>query len=179
MRAARPAWTVRPKGERDAAAVAELLAEIAREGGLIATEWPFDLEARAAAMRDALLLRRCVGWVALEGRTLIADLTVTEIEADEPELGMMVEARLRGRGIGRALLRQALAWAHGNGKLALRLRVFPDNVRALALYRSSGFVEVELQSSVIPSRSGAARDALVMRCPTIAGPRDARARGRW
>src|ERR1700716_4620231 len=69
-------WTVRPMGERDAAAVVELLAQIAREGSYIATEWPFDQAARTRTIRDALLLRRSVGWIAVDGRELIGELTV-------------------------------------------------------------------------------------------------------
>jgi len=83
----------------------------------------------------------------------------------EPEIGMMVAARHRGQGIGRALLAHAIAWAHANGKPALGLRVFPDNERAHALYRKNGFVEVELQPAAIQRRDGTARDAIAMRRP--------------
>jgi RimJ/RimL family protein N-acetyltransferase len=162
----RAAWAIRPKGERDAHAVAALLAEIAREGTWIATEWPFDVAERAREMRDALLRRWCVGWVATDGRDLVGDLTVFDVERDDPELGMIVAATHRRRGIGRALLACAIDWAHANGKSALRLRVFPDNEPARALYRASGFVDAELQRGAIPRRKGSARDAIVMRRPT-------------
>jgi RimJ/RimL family protein N-acetyltransferase len=161
----RPAWTIRPKGERDADAVVALLAEIAREGNFFATEWPFDVEERARLMRDALLSRRSVGWIALDGREIVGDLTVIDVLQAEPEIGMMVAAANRGRGIGGALLAYAVAWASANGKPALTLRVFPDNERAYALYRANGFVEVELQPAAIPRRDGSARDAIVMRRP--------------
>jgi len=162
----RAAWAIRPKGERDAAGVAALLGEIAREGRWIATEWPFDVDERAREMRDALLRRWCVGWVATDGRDLVGDLTIFDIERDDPELGMIVAATHRRRGIGRALLACAIEWAHANGKPALRLRVFPDNEPARELYRASGFVDVELQREAIPRRHGASLDAIVMRRPT-------------
>lgn len=165
----RAAWTIRPKGERDAEAVGALLAQVAREGNAIATEWPFDVEARVRAIRDMLLSLRCVGWIALERHSLIGDLTVTDIDHAEPELGMIVDAAHRGRGIGRALLEHAVAWARANGKQALTLRVFPDNERARELYLRSGFVEIALQPSAIPRRDGTARDAILMRRP-IAEP---------
>jgi GNAT superfamily N-acetyltransferase len=161
----RPSWTLRPKGERDAEAVVALLAEVAREGRWIATEWPFDVGARVRELRDALLARRCVGWVALEGRELVGDLSVFDLAQDEPELGMIVAASHRGHGIGRALLDSAAGWARVNGKTALRLRVFPDNEPALRLYRAAGFVEVVVEPQVIPRRDGSALDALVMRRP--------------
>lgn len=158
-------WTVRPKGERDVAGAVALQAEVAREGRWIATEWPFDVEARTAAQRDALLHRYTVGWVALDGRTVVGDLTVWDVGREEPELGMIVAAAHRRRGIGRALLERAIAWAQANAKSALTLRVFPDNDGARALYRACGFVEVALQAAAVPRRDGPPRDALVMRRP--------------
>lgn len=161
----RTSWSVRPKGERDVDAVANLLAEIAREGRWIATEWPFDVPARARSMRDGLLRRWCVGWVAIDEREIVADLTIFDIDAAEPELGMLVAAPYRRRGIGRALLDEALAWARANGKTALTLRVFPDNDAARALYASAGFVDKLVQRAAIARRDGPALDAIVMRRP--------------
>jgi GNAT superfamily N-acetyltransferase len=159
----RSGWTVRPKGERDVDAVVGLLAEIAREGRWIATEWPFDVDARARAMRDALLRRWCVGWVAVDERDVVADLTIFDVDAPEPELGMLVAAPQRRRGIGRALLEEAIAWARANGKTALTLRVFPDNDAARTLYFAAGFVDEIVQRAAIPRRNGAPLDAILMR----------------
>jgi len=97
----RASWAIRPKGERDAEGVAALLAEISREGRWVATEWPFDVDERAHQMREALLRRWCVGWVAMDGRELVGDLTIFDIERDAPELGLPVAPRLL---IGRARL---------------------------------------------------------------------------
>lgn len=159
----RSSWTIRPKGERDVEAVVALLAEVAREGRYIATEWPFDPDERARIHRDALLTRQTVGWVAIADRTIIGDLSLFNLHSDEPELGMVVAQAHRGRKIGRALLEQAVAWAHTNDKPALRLRVFPDNDRARALYRATGFVDVELQPGAIQRRDGTALDVMLMR----------------
>jgi ribosomal protein S18 acetylase RimI-like enzyme len=79
---------------------------------------------------------------------------------------MIVAATHRRRGIGRALLACAIEWAHANGKLALTLRVFPDNDAARELYRTSGFVDVEVQRGAIARRSGPSVDAILMRRPT-------------
>jgi RimJ/RimL family protein N-acetyltransferase len=117
-------------------------------------------------MRDALLRRWCVGWVATDGRDLVGDLTVFDVEQDDPEVGMIVASSHRRRGIGRALLACAIDWAHANDKPALRLRVFPDNEPARELYRASGFVDAEVQRGAIPRRDGTALDAIVMRRPT-------------
>jgi ribosomal protein S18 acetylase RimI-like enzyme len=162
---AKPTWRIRPKGARDAHDTVVLLAEVAREGRWIATVWPFDITARAEAMRTELLGRRIVGWCAVDGRSMVGDLTVYGVAYDEPEFGMIVAASHRQRGIGRALIENAAAWARGNGKAALRLRVFPDNVPALALYRSVGFVEVKVQHGAIPRPDGAPLDVILMRLP--------------
>jgi GNAT superfamily N-acetyltransferase len=159
----RTGWTVRPKGERDVDAVVGLLAEIAREGRWIATEWPFDVNARARTMRDALLRRWCVGWVAVDERDVVADLTIFDVDSQEPELGMLVAATHRRRGIGRALLEEAIGWARTNGKTALTLRVFPDNDAARTLYFAAGFVDKTVLRAAIARRDGDALDAIVMR----------------
>ena len=163
MTAPRTAWHVRPKGARDAGPVVALLAEVAREGRWIATEWPFDIAERTDAMRAAILGMRIVGWCAFDGGTVVGDLTVYGVGLDEPELGMIVAATHRGRGIGRALIESAVSWASNAGKSGLRLRVFPDNDAALALYRGTGFVELMRQNGAIARAHGAPLDVLVMR----------------
>lgn len=55
------------------------------------------------------------------------------------DLGLMVAAPFRRRGIGRAFLEQAVAWARGVGVRKLELHVFPWNEAAIALYESFGF----------------------------------------
>ena len=55
------------------------------------------------------------------------------------DLGLMVAATHRRRGIGNALLEQAVAWAREAGVTKLELHVFPWNEAAIALYESFGF----------------------------------------
>ena len=55
------------------------------------------------------------------------------------DLGLMVAASHRRRGIGRALLEQAVAWARDAGVSKLELHVFPWNEPALRLYEQFGF----------------------------------------
>jgi RimJ/RimL family protein N-acetyltransferase len=56
------------------------------------------------------------------------------------DLGLMVAASARRRGIGRALLQQAVAWARAAGVRKLELHVFPHNAPAIRLYEAFGFV---------------------------------------
>lgn len=56
------------------------------------------------------------------------------------DLGLMVAAGHRRRGVGRALLDRAVAWARETRVRKLELHVFPHNEAAIALYESFGFV---------------------------------------
>jgi RimJ/RimL family protein N-acetyltransferase len=55
------------------------------------------------------------------------------------DLGLMVAADSRGRGVGKSLLRAAVEWAGGAGVRKLELHVFPWNEPAIGLYESFGF----------------------------------------
>ena len=61
------------------------------------------------------------------------------------DLGLMVAQGYRRRGIGRALLEQAVAWARDAGVRKLELHVFPWNEPAIRLYESFGFERVGLR----------------------------------
>lgn len=61
------------------------------------------------------------------------------------DLGLMVAATERRRGIGRALLEQAVEWAREAGVRKLELHVFPHNEPAILLYERFGFVREGLR----------------------------------
>jgi diaminopimelate decarboxylase len=56
-------------------------------------------------------------------------------------LGIAVGAEVRGRGIGTALMTEALRWSRSVGVEKIVLSVYPHNMGAIALYRRFGFVE--------------------------------------
>lgn len=56
-----------------------------------------------------------------------------------PSLGVVVRADARGLGLGKALVEFLHSEARRRGAAKVRLRVYPDNAIALALYRSLGY----------------------------------------
>ena len=58
---------------------------------------------------------------------------------------LVLAPECRGRGIGRALLRHAIATARAQGLLRLTLLTDADNARARALYASEGFAGSAMQ----------------------------------
>jgi RimJ/RimL family protein N-acetyltransferase len=61
------------------------------------------------------------------------------------DLGLMVAASARRRGVGWALLEQAAEWARASGVRKLELHVFPHNEPAIRLYERFGFVREGLR----------------------------------
>jgi diaminopimelate decarboxylase len=56
-------------------------------------------------------------------------------------LGIAVAGDHRSRGIGAALMAEAIRWGRSVGVDKLMLSVYPSNTRAIALYRRFGFVD--------------------------------------
>ena len=61
------------------------------------------------------------------------------------DLGLMVAASARRRGVGWALLEQSVEWASTAGVRKLELHVFPHNEPAIRLYERFGFVREGLR----------------------------------
>jgi RimJ/RimL family protein N-acetyltransferase len=61
------------------------------------------------------------------------------------DLGLMVAASYRRRGIGTALLDAAVRWARAAGVRKVELHVFPWNEAAIKLYENYGFVREGLR----------------------------------
>ena len=56
-----------------------------------------------------------------------------------PSLGICVHPAWQGFGVGRLLMQAAICVARLRRSPAVRLKVYPDNLRAIELYRSLGF----------------------------------------
>ena len=76
--------------------------------------------------------------------------------------GMSILKDHRGRGIGSALLAEALRWARSHDVEKVSLTVYPHNARAVALYRKFGFVEEGRRVKQYRRASGELWDAVDM-----------------
>jgi putative acetyltransferase len=158
---------IRPAEPSDASELVALAAAVGREHGdwLLTTEtWrPVADERRyLRAVRrhvDAAVL------VAVDGDRIVGRLSLARdphpASAHVADLGMMVAASHRRRGIGRALLDAAVGWARMAGVRKLELHVFPWNEPAIRLYERFGFEREGLRRAHY-LRDGVAVDALLM-----------------
>jgi RimJ/RimL family protein N-acetyltransferase len=158
---------VRPADPNDASELVALAAAVGQESGdwLLTTErWrPVADERRyLKAVRrhpDAAVL------VAADGDRIVGRLSLARdphpASAHVADLGVMVAASHRRRGIGRALLEAAVDWARKAGISKLELHVFPWNEPAIQLYEGFGFEREGLRRGHY-LRDGVAVDALLM-----------------
>jgi L-phenylalanine/L-methionine N-acetyltransferase len=151
----------------DAQALVQLAGEVGGEDGawlLTTAEWRTVAEER----RYLRAVRRhpdAAVYVAEDGREIVGRLSLARdvhpSSRHVADLGLMVAASHRRRGVGRALLEQAVDWARGADVTKLELHVFPWNRPALSLYESFGFEREGLRKGHY-LRDGVAVDAILM-----------------
>jgi len=134
---------IRPARARDAAAFLRAYRAVASERRFIQTEVVartkrfYRRRFRSAYDGDGAHL------LAFEGDRLIGSLSIRR--DDHPAtrhvatLGMFVVADRRGRGVGTALMKEAMRWACDQAVERVELTVYPHNQAAIALYRRFGF----------------------------------------
>jgi len=141
----------------------DLFEAVAAERRWIGTEPGFDRERYRFNWLRWIDDPRFLLVVALEGDRVIGNLAVYPDLEYGFQLGMLVGEAHRGLGIGRALMQHALGWARDHAIAAVHLFVFPHNARAIALYRSMGFVEIERYPADVKRANGEVWDTLLMR----------------
>jgi ribosomal protein S18 acetylase RimI-like enzyme len=136
---------------------------------------PFAFSSTHAAERDRpeSFWRSCANWSAPRGAAFVAveegraiALAGVYVDRADPSLAhlisMWVEPAARGRGLGRALVDRAIAWASQEGAARLELWVTETNGAALRLYESCGFALTGEREPFPPDPS---LEKLVMRRP--------------
>jgi RimJ/RimL family protein N-acetyltransferase len=136
VRAARP---------NDASAIVQLGDEVGREpeGWLIASSGGRTTGDERRYLRAVRRFPHAAVLVADDEGRIVGRLSIARDEHPASkhvaDLGLMVAASHRRRGIGTALLDAAVAWAREVGVRKLELHVFPYNEAAIALYERFGF----------------------------------------
>ena len=121
--------------------------------------WPAD-EIAAIIARPTTLAAAALD--PTSGR--LRGFVLARLAADEAEiLTVAVDAALRGRGIGRALLTETLRQAGNAGARAMFLEVDEHNAPAIALYRRLGFAKVGERVGYYRRPDGSRATASVMR----------------
>jgi RimJ/RimL family protein N-acetyltransferase len=138
---------VRPADPRDAAELVALAEAVGSEpeGWLIS-------DSRWRSVGDERRYLRAVRkhpdaavFVAENERGIVGRLSIARdphpASRHVADLGLMVAASSRRKGVGWALLEQAAAWGREAGVTKLELHVFPHNEPAIRLYEKFGFVQ--------------------------------------
>jgi L-phenylalanine/L-methionine N-acetyltransferase len=158
---------IRPAEPSDAAALCRLAEDVGREPGgwLLTTEMWRAVGDERRYLRAARRHADAAVFVVEDDGTVVGRLSLARdphpASRHVADLGLMVALDHRRRGIGRALLDRAVAWAREAGVRKLELHVFPWNRPAIALYESFGFVQEGYRKAHY-QRSGEDVDAVLM-----------------
>ncbi len=135
---------VRPATPRDANSLVALGRAVAREDEL----WLTYSRSASDERRNLKSIRRdpnAAVFVAETPGGIVGRLSIARdnnpVSHHVAELGLMVAATVRRRGIGTALMDEAAKWGRRTGITKIELHVFPHNEPAIALYRKLGFRE--------------------------------------
>jgi RimJ/RimL family protein N-acetyltransferase len=158
-------YLVRPSQSEDARALAELRDLVAAEGDFIAA-----VPGEHSSLEEELAMTALVSEGGLT-LTLEVDGAITghlmvrrrrgPRYSHGGEIAIIVHNAQRGFGFGRMMMEMAIDWAGAVGINKLSLAVFPDNARAIGLYRSLGFVEEGVARAEVRMPDGQ-RDLLLM-----------------
>lgn len=102
----------------------------------------------ASSPSDAALVavdecNRVVGWIHVARRVLLESGPFAEI------VGLVVDDRQRGRGVGRGLVRRAESWAAGHALTEMRVRSNIVRVGARRFYERLGYSVTKQQSVLV------------------------------
>jgi RimJ/RimL family protein N-acetyltransferase len=158
---------IRPAEPGDAERLVALAEAVGseREGWLLSTETWRTVGEERRYLRHVRRHPDAAVFVAEEDGELIGRLSLARdphpASRHVADLGLMVAAAHRRKGVGRALLERAVAWARAAGIRKLELHVFPWNEPAIALYESFGFRREGLRKGHY-ERAGEDVDAILM-----------------
>ena len=157
--------TVREATAADVDTLVDMLVEVAGEGRWIGTEAPVDVERRRQRMAADVDAEDVIMLVAEADGEPVGQLGLQLARYGVADLGMLVAAGWRGRGVGTALMAEAVRRAREAGAHKIALQVWPHNTAAIALYQRFGFQREGYLRRHYRRRSGELWDAVVMGLP--------------
>lgn len=87
--------------------------------------------------RDLYFGAKCAGEQGLVGYGILRGW---DAGYDVPSLGIIIGRQSRGRGLSKQLMSFLHAAARAHGCASVRLKVYPDNIAAVELYKQLGYV---------------------------------------
>ncbi len=147
----------------DVDAILDLHVAVVEEGRWLGAQPPVDRDAQRERLLEHIGAPAGIAsLVALVDDELVGHAHVDLTPYKVAGLGMMVDARWRGVGVGGALVRGAVDAAGDMGAHKVALQVWPHNDAARRLYLRHGFVEEGVLRRHYPRRNGQLWDAVVM-----------------
>jgi ribosomal protein S18 acetylase RimI-like enzyme len=140
--------TVREATPKDAAALLEHLKELTAEPGINIPLGPDEvtttLEQEKSLLSEIANSPNAIMLVGEADGAIVGELSLRAISPRRAvkhvaTLGMSVKQAWRGKGVGRSLLADAIAWAPSAGIKRIELYVYARNAPAIALYEKFGF----------------------------------------
>jgi phosphinothricin acetyltransferase len=135
------------------------------EEGIATANATFETEAPDWQQWDARHLSSCrliavdtdriAGWAAL------SPVSARRVYAGVAEVSVYVTAAARGRGLGKALLKQLVLTSEQNGIWTLQAGIFPENLASVRLHKAFGFRTVGTRER-LGRLAGQWRDVLLM-----------------
>jgi RimJ/RimL family protein N-acetyltransferase len=151
-------FEVRQATRDDALPMAQLLSDVAEEGGLSATEPPVDVKGYAemfAPNTDATV-------VAYADEQLVGGVHTEVSKHGFGKVGLIVHRDWRGKQVGSALLSEAIDWSRAQGLHKLAAETFAHNSAPISLYKKFGFVEEGRRSKHYRRANGEFHDSVVL-----------------
>lgn len=129
-------------------------------------EFEMTLEQEREFIRDHTNKRGAIAVAAIVGGRIVACGGATPAKhrrfAHQTEIGLTVARAFWRQGIGRKITEYLVEWGRRQGLRKMLLRVFADNVRAIPLYESLGFVEEGRLKGDGLRADGTYRDTILM-----------------
>ena len=158
-------YVIRPSRDDDAPGLASLIDSVAGEGEYIVAIPGEEETVEQSARLVSIVLEGGLALTLEIGGEVAGNVMVSRragrYYAHVAEIAIIVSNAYRRAGFGRSMLEIAIAWCRQVGIAKLSLQVFTGNHRAIALYRSLGFVDEGIARGEVRMPAGD-RDLLLM-----------------